>query len=335
MTQYTTTTNIAIDQCPCCTRQSETQQHMILCDHNPNRIAALTELSTGGSKYKENHNLVQVLTDCIEQWIYDPTSNPSMDSVSTPTLGHYSKLLPTHMMEGLYEAIQEQNEIGWMNLFRGYFSTKWRQLASTHTTNPDAAQQNEDGRRRMGTVLQRVQSYIRTMWTGRNDVLHKSDKYDATKFSSLEAAEIRHYFHQPHLLSVQDRHYCQGQVLHILSGRPAYRRRWLMRVRKARAAYLKDKVRQAQITTYFIPRQNSTTTDNAPHRDINTTLAPTMAPQTRTHANHVNTKRTTSTSLQNPNMNRNKRQSMMHHFFPGRPPDYHDQRTSHKSHATT
>jgi hypothetical protein len=194
MTQASSTTDISIDQCPCCKRQMETQQHMILCDYNPNRMAAITELSTGGSKYKENHNLVQVLTDCIEQWIYEPTSTPSLDSVSTPTLEHYNKLLPPHMMEGLHAAIQEQNAIGWMNLFQGYFSTKWRQLASTHTINPEAALQKEDGQRRMGTVLQRVQGYIRLLWTGRNEALHTNDKYDETKFSSLEAAEIRHYY---------------------------------------------------------------------------------------------------------------------------------------------
>jgi hypothetical protein len=43
--------DINIAQCPCCNNHPKTQQHMVLCDLNPNRTAALTELNSGGSTY--------------------------------------------------------------------------------------------------------------------------------------------------------------------------------------------------------------------------------------------------------------------------------------------
>ena len=151
-----------------------------------------------------------------------------------------------------------------MNLIRGYYSVKWRQLASSHMNNSDPKAVNPtEGRRRMGTVLHRVQGFINNMWTGRNEVLHKHDKTDEHKFLSIEAAEIRHYFNQPHLLPMHDRHYCQGQVLTILRGRPSHRRRWLMRVRRARAALITEQFRQARITNFF----SRLSSNKSPHQN--------------------------------------------------------------------
>ena len=321
--------DINIAQCPCCNNHPETQQHMVLCDHNPNRTAAHTELHSGGSTYKENHNLVLVLTDCIEQWLFDPTINPSITSVSQPTLEQYSTLLPLHMMDTLQEAITEQNSIGWMNLLRGFFSAKWRHLASSHMSNPDPrAVQPAEGRRRMGNVLQRVQGFIQQLWIGRNEALHKHDKFDEEKFLSLEAAEIRHYFTQPHLLPVQDQHYCQGQVLTILRGRPSYRRRWLMRVRRARAALLNDQLRQARITTYF-PRLRP----HPSHAHIPSTTSTHTSESNPTHDPSQKSPRDVSTIGRH--SQRPTSQTRLHHFFPGRPPDMRSRHsTISKSHAS-
>jgi hypothetical protein len=62
MADAPTNNNINIEKCPCCTRQNETQQHMVTCESNTNRHTALIELNSAGSNYKEHHNLVTVLT---------------------------------------------------------------------------------------------------------------------------------------------------------------------------------------------------------------------------------------------------------------------------------
>ena len=126
----------------------------------------------------------------------------------------------------------------------------------------DAQPQKAEGRRRMSTILLRVQGFITLIWTGRNESLHNQRQYDETKFMSLEAAEIRHYFSQPHLLPVTEQHYCQGSVLKVLQSRPSNRRRWLRRVRKARSDLLLDQLRQARITSFFTRIRTSTTHPN-------------------------------------------------------------------------
>jgi hypothetical protein len=293
--------NIKIDTCPCCHTQLETQLHFFTCDSNPNRTAALEELTTGGSTYKENHHFVTVMTDCIEQWLYDPNESPSATDVACPTLAQYNTMFPPYMMSILCEAIAEQTEIGWVNLLRGYFSTKWRDLASRNMANQDAPPTTQDGNRRAGTIIHRVQGYIQLMWKGRNEALHKCNTDDENKFLTLESAVIRHYFQQPHLLSVQDQHYCQGNILKILQGRPSHRRRWLMRVRRARAALLKDKLRQSRITSFFTRNINRATT------------AQTLPAEIQTPTIHT---RQTRTQSQIPTL----QQPRLYHFFPGRPP---------------
>ena len=236
---------------------------MILCGQNPHRAQALLELSTGGSTFKEHHSFIAILTDCIEQWVINPARIPSIANIlSNPTVSEQDPL-PPHFVAMLQVAIQEQTVIGWVALLQGYISKQWRQMASSHMLNAEAPAQPMDGRRRLDVILHRVQGYVLNIWKGRNEMLHRKDQYDEQRFLSNEAAEIRHYFSQPHLLPVQDQHYCTGQVISILRGSPATRRRWLMRVRRARAAQLQDQLRQARITSYFHRTKQSAATLNS------------------------------------------------------------------------
>ena len=241
-----------IDLCPCCHHQLETQLHMITCEKNPKRADALRELTSGGSTFKEHHNFVSVLTECLEQWIQDSQCIPSINTFKAAN-PYSPSFLPPHMLEILTAAIKEQSYLGWAYIFRGYFSKQWHHLASSHMTNASSTATNpSDGRRRLSTILQRIQGFLETIWQGRNEVLHNHAKDDEAKFQSLESAVIRHCFNQPHLLPAQDQHYCAGSLLKLLRRSSSYRRRWLMRVRKARAALLSDQLRQAKITSYFL-----------------------------------------------------------------------------------
>ena len=115
---------------------------------------------------------------------------------------------------------------------------------------------------------------------------------------------VTSYFNQPHLLPVGDQHYCSGSLTKLLRSRPAYRRRWLRRVRQSRATLLKSQSRQAQITTYF-PRQSTTTSTQS------------TTNEQRGHPNiHI------INVLRNNHAPQPQRAKITH-FFPGRPPDQH------------
>jgi hypothetical protein len=214
-----------IGLCPCCRVSTETQLHLITCDKNPNRQQAMLELHTGGSKYKESHNFVQLMTDCIDQWLTQPNSPPRPQYPEHNIKNPYDQSPKQHMRHILQQAIEEQTRIGWIHLFRGYQSTKWRKLAESHMTETTAHPRPDDGNRRLSTIQHRINEFVTILWQGRNQALHNSAQEDTKQFHSLESAEIRHFFTQPHLLAVQDRHYCNGTLNQLLRQRPAHRRR--------------------------------------------------------------------------------------------------------------
>jgi hypothetical protein len=123
-------------------------------------------------------------------------------------LSIHREIIQPHMMLILNSAIQEQTAIGWINFFRGYLSKKRSSLASSHMINPLDTPQSCKGKRRIGTVLQRIQAFLRLIWTGQNEALHRNDHEDEIQiqYQSLEAAKIRHFFIQQHLLAAQDQH---------------------------------------------------------------------------------------------------------------------------------
>jgi hypothetical protein len=49
------------------------------------------------------------------------------------------------MMTTLEAALKEQTEIGWVNLLRGFFSVKWRDLASQNMVNKKAPRDKASG----------------------------------------------------------------------------------------------------------------------------------------------------------------------------------------------
>ena len=259
-----------LDKCPCCNDSIEDQQHFLTCERNPNSTQAYVLLTTYGSKFKENHKFVDIMTDCIKQWLLDPNQYPSVMSPVNPNLDPYTNHVGIHMMAILQAALEEQHGIGWLNAIRGFLSKKWQLLASTHTDNINAPANIQDGRRRIGTIIQRIQAFVRSKWEGRNNALHKHNQSDVEKFRTLEAAEIRHYHSQPHLLPVGDQHYCSSSLIKLLRSRPAYRRRWLRRVRKVRSNMIKDQCRQATITTYFIQHAPTKKTNATPENNNNT-----------------------------------------------------------------
>jgi hypothetical protein len=247
-----------LDRCPCCHCSSEDQLHFLTCSQNSNHAKAHKALATGGSTSKENHAFTKIMSSCLEQWLSDPKTSPSIRHfLPTQPLNPYRDNYPSHIITILQQALDEQSKIGWINAIRGFLSTKWRQLAASHMSNPEALPQEQEGHRRMSIAIHRIQDFVRTRWEGRNEALHQINQDNTAANITLEAAEISHYFNQPHLLPVGDQHYCSGSLTKLLRSRPAYRRRWLRRVRQSRATLLKSQSRQAQITTYF-PRQSTT-----------------------------------------------------------------------------
>jgi hypothetical protein len=131
--------------CPCCNPSAKDQRHLIVCAKNPNFNQAHISLTTYGSKCREHHQFVDIMTDCIEQWLMDPNKYPGIDTPTNPNLEPYTNHLKTRMMTILQEALAEQHSIGWLNAIWGFLSKKWQLLASTRMKNLNALVNTQDG----------------------------------------------------------------------------------------------------------------------------------------------------------------------------------------------
>ena len=106
---------------------------------------------------------------------------------------------------------------------------------------------------------------VRDLWLGRNEILHQhQDDKDQTIYS-MESAELQFYHSNPNLVPTSDQHYCRNITLNkLLKSRPSVRRRWLKRVKTARAAYLIDGQNQQLVTRYMIPLPSTQDSINTP-----------------------------------------------------------------------
>ena len=235
----------------------------------------------------DQHPSQLALAVCLENFLKSPNEPITIDLPA----------LPKFVAAPLQQAIQEQSQIGWQAALKGFLSLTWLRLASINQLNHEKMD-HKAGRHRIHKALNALQDFARAIWLGRNDALHQEKETADTQVYSAESAEIRHYHSNPTLLPASDVHYCNNVTLNrLIQSRPSVRRRWLRRVRQARANFLRDGDLQKSITTYLTPttpRHNSQPVRTQP---VTTTAHP----------------RTTTT------------QQRMTSFFPGRPPDLQNQ----------
>jgi hypothetical protein len=272
-----------LKKCPLCQTTDENIHHFIHCSKNINRSKSIhTMLQT---VLKDEHPSKPALASCIEQYLTNPGQPITFNNDN----------FPITMEETLQQAIEEQTLIGWHQLLLGYTTKTWRLLASMDPINK-AKPNPSVGRSKIHTVLKALTLMIREIWLGRNEILHSHQDEKEQKVYSMESAELRHYHSNPTLIPTSDQHYCRNITLNkLLQSRPSVRRRWLKRVKTARAAYLKDGRNQQMVTQYLV--KIPATREVSPRRE--------RRPLEQT----IHTARTQTT------------QQRMTSFFPGRPPD--------------
>ena len=222
-----TTKDKALLCCPCCLTQEEDQQHFLRCSANPAQSTAMAKLIKILID-PDGHPYGTAIAKCMECTIQLPN-----DPIDLP----YEKY-PIRYHSSIAQAIKEQTLIGWHQLFRGYLTTSWQDLASRDLISSESDPSR--GHHRTLQTLAALREYTHTIWEGRNEVLHKTKDTADAKIYSVESSEIRHYHSKPLLLPASDRHYCSKSLDKILQSNPSSRRCWLRRLRTARAALLKD-----------------------------------------------------------------------------------------------
>ena len=155
------------------------------------------------------------MTNCIAQWLTSPDWRPTIDVPQPAGTPHnpYNEPLQPHILNMVRQAIVEQTRNGWLNLIHGFQSKQWKTLALTHMQDSSNPEDPSKGSWRLGTVVQRINAFIKLMWQAWNNALHKNDKSEERHYQSLKSAVIHHFSNQSHLLAAQDWHYCNGTLI--------------------------------------------------------------------------------------------------------------------------
>jgi hypothetical protein len=102
---------------------------MLNCIHNPARSKALLAFRKASQK-SDGIGFLKIFGDVAEQWLENPDQSPCLSTRLNPFLR--PEYFPDEYVKLIQSALEEQQVIGWINMFRGYLSSKWYQLASSH-----------------------------------------------------------------------------------------------------------------------------------------------------------------------------------------------------------
>jgi hypothetical protein len=232
--------NESLKLCPCCKEHNENPRHFLCCPSNPSSASSLALLRSDILN-KDVHPVRYLIADGICQFLQHP------DTPFSPSVTQY----PTHFHDIIVSAIAGQQQIGWSNSLKGYFSKQWSIMSQydMHRNTRDKIM----GDLRMKQIHSALSSHIRRLWLSRNEVLHATDDVSLAKTRSTETVEIMHYHSKPHLLRTGDQHYCRRSLSKLLSSTPATRRRWLRKVKQSSAELTKDGTTQTLLTNFFRP----------------------------------------------------------------------------------
>ena len=109
----------------------------------------------------------------------------------------------------------------------------------------------------MRSIISATHEFTYATWIARNGDLHQTNDDTLANIRCTELAEIRHYYGNPNLLLVSDRHYCSRPLDRLVSGSAATRRKWLTRVKKSVAGNIPDSSRQTRIDSFFESRPDT------------------------------------------------------------------------------
>ena len=277
--QHSAVADASLKRCPCCEIHDEDNPHLLQCSQNPAREEATKALMK--TLLSDPHQSRPVIASCIEQYVHNPNEQPTF----------INEKFPSHLNSVLEQALHEQSQVGWHSLFLGFLSKHWLILSDADQARVNKSERAA-GQHRIQQILSALSTFTRALWLGRNEVLHRNQDAIDTKIYSAESAELRHYHANPNLLPRSDQHYCTMPLNRLLRSRPSVRRRWLRRVKRARATFLKNGKQQQQFTQFMEPKRQPEPPPPAP----NIVYRPGLT-------------RATST------------QQRMTDYFPGRPPD--------------
>ena len=236
----------ALATCPCCRDEVETMEHLLQCAANSQRSLNMGNFRSAICN-SDIHPVRYLLLSGMCHWL-----NHGDEFPFRPSLEEFSP----HFSPHLQDALNSQQAIGWDNTVKGFYSKRWRIIASMDMHTP-GRQDSTKGDDRMRSIISAAHVFTYATWIARNGDLHQTNDDALVNIRSTELAKIRHYHGNPNLLLASNRHFCSRPLDCLVFGSAATRRRWLNRVKKSVADNTLDSSRQTRIDSFFVSRPDT------------------------------------------------------------------------------
>ena len=135
---------------------------------------------------------------------------------------------------------------------------------------------SDDGHHRISKAVRALHILTSKLWKGRNEILHQKTLAQEVNIRTTVDSEIVALQREPDKLPIHDQHYCNIPIHDLLCKSPSFKRRWLYRVREARARFQTEARNQPRITTFLTQKS-----DRTRHHDTAAAPAPSAIPKTR------------------------------------------------------
>jgi hypothetical protein len=227
--------------CPYC-KEEEDFKHMLTCRDLRAlkfRYDAMLPLS---KVLNAEGDAGVALREAIQVWTLHPSQPIAIDPVEEAYGIQYA----------IDRAMDTQQQIGWLNFFRGFVSLDWGHIYSVETlvpTTPDDRRIQSD--KTLVAVIGAVQDYTIAIWKSRNAVLHEagSDSLNIVH-AALNASITQLYSLQPTLSPILQSYFTMP-LENLLRRSPRQRKRWLRLARLATSHSSAMGTRQQLLSTYF------------------------------------------------------------------------------------
>ena len=211
--------------CPICHQCKETTSHIITCQDE----RSIKQYDTSITKFF--HHLERVHTDPTILRIFKDTLSTSIPST------FISSIPPYETDQEFQVAAKEQDEIGWINVFKGHLSKKWSSLQMKHYCrmykNPPSLHHWSK------SIICKLYEVAYEMWMHRNNIVHEKYEDHLNKKASEQLhQDISTEFRKGSKRILQQHKYLFKTSLRKLYKKPVIEKQyWLLTVQSSRTCF--------------------------------------------------------------------------------------------------
>ena len=234
-------------KCPYCWAEKENRDHILRCpsaERKNHQEDLVKNLNKALHLYHTDPQLHKILTEGLQAWF------------------HCTTLQFTDYPEKYQRLIQQQNQLGWRQLFSGRFSREWSTLQHAHLQHHSLVTSRTTGHLWTVAAISSLWKSWSTMWESRNAKVHGHDASTRNKMRRESAiAELEMYYAKQNDMLPVDRNFFMDSAMEHSQKPTHYLVNWLNTYRRlfkmSLIAAKKNAIQNTQSILHFFNRRRS------------------------------------------------------------------------------